>query len=63
MYQVRFRLDNMKKIFVDGIVKYWNSLPREVVEILSTHKHYECEALLVRRMSECFTQEPFVLVC
>lgn len=23
---------------MEGAVKYWNSLPREVVEILSTHK-------------------------
>lgn len=38
---------------MEEVVKYWNSLPREVVDILSTHKHYECEALMVRRMLEC----------
>jgi len=32
LHQGRFRLDIRKNSFTDSIVKYWNRLPKEVVE-------------------------------
>ena len=42
MHQGRYRLDNRKNLFSESVVRYWNGLPREVIETPSPEMFKKC---------------------
>ncbi|PKU43331.1 hypothetical protein llap_6371 [Limosa lapponica baueri] len=45
--QGKFRMDIMKNFFTDTVVRHWNKLPREVIELLSLEVFKRCIEMLL----------------